>query len=531
MKRILVVDDNLATLQQIATQLSERYRVLRAKSGFQALTIALEQKPDLVLLDIDMPGMDGFETLAALREYDDLKRIPVIFLTGNHDAATQVRALEAGGVDFIKKPVSKGVLLHRLQLHLSLFQYQQSLEKTVHDLEDSIISAFAELIECRDTSNGGHVQRTREYLAALGKMLLDSNAFPENLDKDRLAMMVRAAPLHDIGKIGVSDTIIRKPSMLTDDEFSTIKTHTVVGARALERIYERMPTQYYMGYAILMALGHHERYDGLGYPHGIAGEDIPLCSRIMAVANVYDSLVVASVYRKALSHTEACEILADGRGTEFDPMIIDIFLKNHEAFAKIAAAFFIIMRLLAFYSDNLEHLVSLLHVGAGERSGGFGVFAHMPENGHVFISGAVVFHVNLAGKAAQNLVALHMADGCVENELIGRTAGNGGSVVDNVWTLLAALHAGAYNGGTRGTSFPRVGKGFGGGSQTVLGVGHFVSDNSIGNNAFFLNDDGLGLRLGFGQRRGCDGYGDSRGERKGEETKFAANDHYGDSFF
>ncbi|CAK7065707.1 MAG: putative cyclic di-GMP phosphodiesterase [Desulfovibrio sp.] len=338
MKKILVVDDNLATLQQIAAQL-DAYLVLRAKSGAQALIIAAGQTPDLVLLDIDMPGMDGFETLTALRHIEALKRVPVIFLTGNHDTATQIRALQSGGVDFIKKPVSKGVLLHRLQLHLSLHQYQQSLEQTVQEFEDSIIAAFAELIECRDASNGGHVQRTRQYVAALGTMLLEANAFPESLDKEKLDMMVRAAPLHDIGKIGVSDTIICKPGRLTEEEYAVIKTHTVIGAKALESIYERMPTQYYMGYAILMALGHHERYDGKGYPNGLAGTDIPLCCRIMAVANVYDSLVVDSVYREALSHEKACAILAKGRGTEFDPIILDIFLERCNAFVEIARRF------------------------------------------------------------------------------------------------------------------------------------------------------------------------------------------------
>lgn len=339
MQKILIVDDSLATIRQIAVQLSGFYKVLRAKSGSQALLIAQEQKPDLILLDIEMPEMDGFETLASLRTCALLQRVPVIFLTGNHDTATQLRALEAGGVDFIRKDVSKGVLLHRVQLHLSLHEYQQRLEKSVLNLEDSIISAFAELLECRDSSSGGHVQRTRHYVEALGELLLQAGVFPESLDRTRMDMMVRAAPLHDIGKIGVSDTIIRKAGALTPAEYAIVKTHTVIGARALEKIYERMPTQHYMGYAILMALGHHERFDGTGYPYSLAGNDIPLCARIISVANVYDALVMDTAYRKAMPHGEACRIIAEGKGTEFDPVIADIFLESHEIFAAIATGF------------------------------------------------------------------------------------------------------------------------------------------------------------------------------------------------
>ena len=336
MKRILLVDDNLATLKHVSALLAGSCEVVLAKSGGQALSIAAKTVPDLVLLDVEMPEMDGFEIMAALRRIPSCARIPVIFLTANQDTATQVRALTAGDVDFIKKPFEKGVLLHRIELHLRLSQYQQGLERTVKDLEDSIISAFAELIGCRDGHSGGHVRRTREYVALLGSLLLRENVFPGELDEAALDMVVRAAPLHDIGKIGISDIILLKPDKLNEEEFDIVKRHSIIGARALEKVYERTPTQHYLTYAIMMAESHHEWFDGRGYPFGLAGEDIPLCSRILAPANVYDALTTSTVMRTTpMGHEEACRIIAEGAGGEFDPRITAVFLANADRFGAL----------------------------------------------------------------------------------------------------------------------------------------------------------------------------------------------------
>lgn len=338
MKRILVVDDNLAALKHTAAQLEGKYRVMLAKSGAQALDVVAREAPDLIILDIEMPDMDGFETIGHLRSGWTTSRIPVIFLTGNHDAKTQVRALEAGGVDFIKKPFERGVLLHRIGLHLSLFEYQQNLESNVKNLEDTILLSFADLIERRNGNSGNHSWRSVRFIELLGRLLIERELFPDELDEMLLELMVRASTLHDIGKIGISDTILLKPDKLTQEEFEEVKKHTLIGARALANMYKRTPAQLYLEYARLMAEGHHERYNGSGYPRGLAGDDIPLCCRMLALTNVYDAILSDTVYRPARSHEEARKIIETGAGTEFDPVIVEVFTANYDKFARIALA-------------------------------------------------------------------------------------------------------------------------------------------------------------------------------------------------
>ncbi|MDR1621591.1 MAG: response regulator, partial [Synergistaceae bacterium] len=220
MKQILVVDDNLPNLKQINMQLCGNYRVALAKSGAQALQICVNERPDLILLDIQMPEMDGFETIAKIKGNITMRNIPVIFLTANHDTATEVKALESGAVDFVTKPVEKSILLHRIELHLQVAEYNRSLENTVKNLEDGLITSFSDLIECRDGNTGGHVMRTSQYVRFLGEELLRRNMFADELTDKALEMIVRATPLHDVGKIGVSDVILLKPAMLNDEEFA-----------------------------------------------------------------------------------------------------------------------------------------------------------------------------------------------------------------------------------------------------------------------------------------------------------------------
>ncbi|MDR2613449.1 MAG: response regulator [Deltaproteobacteria bacterium] len=329
---ILVVDDNLANLQFVRSQLSDCYRVALAKSGPQALAMAARSVPDLILLDIDMPGMDGFETMENLKRHHVLSRVPVIYLTASRDTETELRALASGARDFLTKPFEKEILRHRISLHIRFNQYQHHLEDTVKELEDSMVTSFSGLIECRDGNTGGHVVRTRQYVEILGGLLVDRGLFPEDLNRRELGLIVRAAPLHDIGKIGVSDAILLKEGRLTDEEYAQMKSHTVIGARIIDGMYRRAPTQHYLNYARKIAEGHHERWDGKGYPNGLAGTGIPLCSRIMAVADVYDALVEDRIYRPALSHAEAMRIMAEERGRIFDPVLLDVFLGNDAAF-------------------------------------------------------------------------------------------------------------------------------------------------------------------------------------------------------
>jgi len=336
MEQILVVDDNLANLKNIQLQLSDTYQVLLAKSGAQALQICLQRVPDLILLDVDMPEMDGFETLSRIKGSLILSRIPIIFLTANHDIATEVRALESGVVDFITKPVEKSILLHRLKLHLKLAGYQHHLENTVKELEDSIVVSFAEMVESRDKNTGDHIQRTRKYVSLIGRELINQGLFTVELNEKELSFITRGALLHDIGKIGVSDTILLKPDRLDDREFGIMKAHTTIGADLLKEMYQRTPTQHYLNYAVQIAEGHHEKYNGTGYPHGIKGENIPLCSRIMAVADVYDAVAADRIYRKAMDPQEAFNLVVEGKGSHFDPKIIDAFISIHDEIEVIA---------------------------------------------------------------------------------------------------------------------------------------------------------------------------------------------------
>ncbi|AEF80476.1 HD-GYP domain-containing protein [Leadbettera azotonutricia] len=335
MKSILVVDDNLASLKQIGAQLHGDYEVYLAKSGTMGLDIARKEKPDLILLDVEMSGMDGFRTIAKIREYPALRQIPVIFLTGNSDSATEIRALESGAVDFILKPANTDILYHRIELHLQFTAYQLHLEKMVKELEDNIGASFAELIECKDENIAGHVMRAGKYMELLGKEILDQGIVDQSFTFMDLTQMIRAVPFHDIGKMGISDTILLKKGTLTPEEYEEVKKHTLIGAEVLQNISERTPNQPYFKMAKLIAEGHHEWFNGEGYPYGLSGEGIPLCSRIMSVINVYDGCMTDRIYRPALSHAEACEVIINGSGTQFDPRIVDVFKSISSKFEKL----------------------------------------------------------------------------------------------------------------------------------------------------------------------------------------------------
>jgi len=335
MKSILIVDDNLVSLKQISAQLAKSYDVSLAKSGELALQICAKEKPDLILLDVEMPEMDGFATIARLKEDPQLKHIPVIFLTGNQDTATEVKCLESGAMDFITKPANIDILHHRIELHLQFSTYQLHLESMVKELEDNIGISFAELLDSKDYDIAHHLLRTSVYAEFLMQELLAAGTFGDELTEEDVELIKRAVPFHDIGKIGVSDIILLKRTALTKEEYAEICKHTTIGANVLKTIYERTPTQRYLKVAMVVAEGHHERYDGTGYPKGLKGDQIPLCCRIVAVANVYDSCVADRIYRKGLSHEETCRAILSGRGTEFDPRIVDVFEKVKDKFSSL----------------------------------------------------------------------------------------------------------------------------------------------------------------------------------------------------
>jgi putative two-component system response regulator len=336
MERILAVDDSLASLQQIGVHLGDRFDVLLAKSGEVGIAICEKEKPDLVLLDVDMPGMDGFEVLARLKANPETSRIPVIFLTGSGDSETEIRALQSGVVDFITKPVRKNILYHRIELHLRFAEYQSHLTDSIQNLKDNVTVAFAELVACRDGDAGGHILRTCKYLEILARVMRESGVYAGELGEEAIRSMTRAASFHDIGKIGISDTILLKPGALTKEEYERAKRHTIIGEKFLQNLYERtLSERVDLKYAEVMAGGHHERYDGRGYPRGLVGDEIPLCCRILSVVNVYDACVTDRVYRPAMEPEAVREIIRRGRGTEFDPRVADVFDQHFETFATL----------------------------------------------------------------------------------------------------------------------------------------------------------------------------------------------------
>jgi putative two-component system response regulator len=325
MKQILVVDDDLAILKQVSAYLSGEYEVSLANSGLLALQICMGEKPDLILLDIEMPGMNGFEVMSRFAQNPCLNRIPVIFFTITRDAASEEKALEMGARDFITKPVDKSILLYRIAQHLRLSSYRTQTETAVAALSDSIAGSFADLIECRDENSDGHVDRSSRLVDYLGRELIAMGLFKEELAPPELRLIVRAAPLHDIGKIAISDRVLLKAGRLDDEEFLIMKRHAAIGGEILERMYRRIPTAHYLYYASLIAATHHERWDGKGYPKGFTGDDIPLCGRIMAVVDVYDALMDNRVYRHGMGQAQAYDIIIGGKGTQFDARVVEAF--------------------------------------------------------------------------------------------------------------------------------------------------------------------------------------------------------------
>ncbi len=350
---VLVVDDTPDNLALMAELLKERYSVKVAANGERALKIAQTQpQPDLVLLDIMMPGMDGYEVCRQLKAQESTKDIPVIFLTARTDTEDERQGLALGAVDYITKPVSPPILLARVQTHLALkatadFLRDKSayLEREValrtlevQAIQDVTIMAMTSLAETRDDETGNHIRRTQLYVKALAERLRLQPRFEAQLNERMIELIYKSAPLHDIGKIGISDAILLKPGKLTPEEFVAMQRHPGLGRKAIEgaerRLGMRVP---FLRIAKDMAYSHHEHWDGSGYPEGLVGEEIPLPGRLMALADVYDALVHPRIYRpQPFTHEQACTMLIRGRGTQFDPKVIDAFIDIADDFQRIA---------------------------------------------------------------------------------------------------------------------------------------------------------------------------------------------------
>ena len=362
---ILIVDDNRDNLTVIGGLLKGEYHVRVANSGERALQVAVTQPiPDLILLDIMMPGMDGYETLRHLRQIPETRDIPVIFVTAMSADEDEEAGLHLGAVDYITKPIRPSIVLARVRTQLELKAARDILSDQNAFLESEVarrmhenqliqqvsIHALARLAETRDPETGKHLHRTQEYVRTLAEGLRSHPRFAHYLDQKTIDALVQSAPLHDIGKVGIPDAILLKPGRLTADEFVIMQGHAQIGADALTEAIERVLSSHpdneheqdnryalsFLEIAREIAGGHHEKWDGSGYPQGLAGNAIPLSARLMALADVFDALVCKRHYKEAFSIEKSIDIIRQGRGQHFDPGIVDVFLANIDACVTIA---------------------------------------------------------------------------------------------------------------------------------------------------------------------------------------------------
>ncbi len=364
---VLIVDDTPQNLTVLGELLQPEYRVRAANSGERALRAAATlPRPDIILLDIMMPGMDGYEVLRRLREDNATRDIPVIFITAMSAVADEEHGLELGAVDYITKPFTPSIVLARVRAQLELKQARDRLasqnewleaevQRRVREtllIQDMSMKALSILAETRDMETGHHVMRTQIYVEMLAKHLAPHPRFAAALEPKSLDMIVKAAPLHDIGKIGIPDAVLLKPGRLDADEFTTMKTHAAIGAHAIEKALDQTlaraadvtPEQSrnvfsFMHVAREIALTHHEKWDGSGYPGGLAGDAIPASGRLMALADVFDALTCRRIYKPAMPIDQAVSIITEGRGTHFDPDVVDAFLALLDAFTAVATRF------------------------------------------------------------------------------------------------------------------------------------------------------------------------------------------------
>jgi len=352
---ILVVDDTPDNITLLCSLLGDLYRNKVATSGEKALKIARTfPHPDLILLDIMMPEMDGYEVCRQLKADPATKDIPVIFLTAKTQEDDETRGFELGAVDYITKPIAPPVLMARVHTQLTLGEARKFLEmqndvleqqvqartRQLAALQDAIIIAMASLAETRDNDTGHHIRRTQAYVRELARYMQNSDKYSKVLTNDFIETLYKTAPLHDIGKVGVPDHILLKPGRLTPEEFEEMKRHTVYGRDTIMAAEATMPSpETFLHAARDLVCYHHEKWDGTGYPEGLAGENIPLPARLMAIADVYDALIAKRVYKDAMPHEQAVKIIEEGSGTHFDPDVVAAFSEVKDEFAEIAKRF------------------------------------------------------------------------------------------------------------------------------------------------------------------------------------------------
>jgi len=347
---VMIIDDtpaNLKLLQDIL--LAEQYRVMVFPSGRLALKAALKNPPDVVLMDIMMPEMDGYETCQQFKKQISLKDIPIIFISALSNPQDKVKAFVHGGVDYITKPFQAEEVIARVRTHVKLRGMQKSLQRENYDLEElviakvrevtvaqlAVVSALAKLTESRDNETGKHSERVQSFCKILAEELFRNSPYMVCIDQEFIENIYSVAPLHDIGKVGIPDTVLLKPGKYTPDEFEIMKSHVLIGSNTLIDVRKKYPENSYLNMAIEITRYHHEKWNGTGYPEGLKGDSIPLSARILAVADVYDALRSARPYKQAFTHQVCVTIILEDSGKQFDPEIIQAFICVESEFDRI----------------------------------------------------------------------------------------------------------------------------------------------------------------------------------------------------
>jgi putative two-component system response regulator len=347
---LMIIDDEPVNLDYFRAVLGKQgYHVLTFPRGEPALKSAAKSPPDLIVLDIRLPDIDGFEVCRRLKDNPVLKEIPVIFLSALHGTREKVKAFAAGGADYVTKPFPLQEILARIENHLKLRRQSLALERQNIDLEMrvhcsdkellqaqlSTIHALAELMESRDVETRGHIDRTSSYCRLLASKMMKLPAYSAIIDKHFVRDIQHASPLHDIGKFGIPDSILLKPGKLSREEFETMKTHVLIGERTLAKALKQYPGNDFLRMGREIARFHHEHWDGSGYPDGLAGSKIPVSARIMALSDVYDALRSERPYKSGFSHENSREIIIEGSGNHFDPGVVEAFAAIENDFRAI----------------------------------------------------------------------------------------------------------------------------------------------------------------------------------------------------
>lgn len=346
---IMIVDDTNINIVILVDALKEEYRLIVAINGPKAIEMLKDQTPDLILLDIMMPEMNGYEVLNKIKQIPTLEHIPVILLSAITDCDFKTKGFSLGAVDYITKPFEIIEVKARVKTQLKLEEVRLILENQNLILEEKVkertellertnfaaIYCLAALAETRDPDTGEHIKRTQKYIRELALELQGKDKYKEILTNEYINLLYKSAPLHDIGKVGVKDSILLKAGKLTTEEFEEMKKHTIYGEHSLTVGINELGEDSFLTIAREIALTHHEKWDGTGYPSGLSKKEIPISGRLMALSDVYDALVSKRVYKDALTHEQAKRIILEGKKSHFDPEIVDAFIKRENEFIKI----------------------------------------------------------------------------------------------------------------------------------------------------------------------------------------------------